>query len=892
MSRSITRAAAGRATTVLVAFVLVTAACSSDDDGGEATPTTEAGRAGQGDTYEATIHRTEGGVPHIVADDMASAAFGQGWASGQDRSCDLADQVLKIRGERASVLGAGDDDEHITSDLAWRTIGIFDIAVDEWETSVSGEVRELFDAYAAGWNGYLDDTGVDEIAGWCAGEAWVRPLEPVEIYAYSRAIALQASSGQLTGFLGAQPPYLPDEDPDATTTTTDGLEDTTTTTVDDDPTATTTTTTLTTPTVDDPDATTTTTTEDPATTTTEAALARLAEAPAGSNGWAIGSERAANGGGMLVANPHFPWEGELRFWEVHLTVPGEVDIYGAQLSGLPGIGIGFTETFGWTHTVSAGSRFTAYRLELVEGDPTSYVYDDGERAMESRDISVEVLGDDGSTSTVTRTAWSSHHGPVIDFPGFGWTETATIAFRDANLTNDAFAEQYVAMMAAADLDEFIAAHETHQGVPLFNTVAVSNDGRAWYADTSATPNLSEEAIGAWQEAVETDPVVAIAAESRAVLLEGSDPGNEWVEDPAARDPGLVPFSAMPMVERDDYVFNANDSFWMPHATEMLEGGYSPLHGLQGTPRTPRTRENAVVLGETGPDTPSGDDGLFTLEELADATLRNVGYTARALRAEVVERCEGADPVAADALTDPGGNELVPAGDVDLSEACTVLDAWDGRYDLDSVGPVLWREFLAGYQPAAFITPGELWAEPFDVDDPVGTPSGLVTGEGLAVDPVLANLARAVQVLDATDIALDTPWGEVQVAERNGTIVGIHGGDFRDGIPNAVGYSGGGSTLEEIPTRGDLLVQGSSLAEVGDRPGYRINNGTSFLLALAYDDDGPDARVFLSYSNTQDRTDPAFTEATERFSAKDWRTVRFTTEQIEADPDLTTTVVQG
>ena len=40
-------------------------------------------------------------------------------------------------------------------------------------------------------------------------------------------------------------------------------------------------------------------------------------------------------GGMLVANPHFPWEGELRFWEVHLTVPGEVDIYGAQLSGCP-----------------------------------------------------------------------------------------------------------------------------------------------------------------------------------------------------------------------------------------------------------------------------------------------------------------------------------------------------------------------------------------------------------------------------------------------------------------------------------------------------------------------------------------------------------------------------
>ena len=70
---------------------------------------------------------------------------------------------------------------------------------------------------------------------------------------------------------------------------------------------------------------------------------------------------------MLLANPHFPWEGELRFWEVQLTVPGELDVYGAQLSGLPGIGIGFTEASAWTHTVSAGKRFTAYKLTLVPG---------------------------------------------------------------------------------------------------------------------------------------------------------------------------------------------------------------------------------------------------------------------------------------------------------------------------------------------------------------------------------------------------------------------------------------------------------------------------------------------------------------------------------------------
>ena len=82
---------------------------------------------------------------------------------------------------------------------------------------------------------------------------------------------------------------------------------------------------------------------------------------------------------MLLANPHFPWEQELRFWEVQLTIPGQSNIYGVQLSGLPGVGIGFTDSFAWTHTVSAGNRFTAYTLDLVPGSPTTYKYDDEPR---------------------------------------------------------------------------------------------------------------------------------------------------------------------------------------------------------------------------------------------------------------------------------------------------------------------------------------------------------------------------------------------------------------------------------------------------------------------------------------------------------------------------------
>jgi acyl-homoserine-lactone acylase len=94
------RSALGAVATVALAVGGV--ACSSDDD---AAPAGDV--VGEGDRYEATIRRTDGGVPHITGDSIADVTFGQGWASGEDHACDLADQVLKVRGERARWLGPG-----------------------------------------------------------------------------------------------------------------------------------------------------------------------------------------------------------------------------------------------------------------------------------------------------------------------------------------------------------------------------------------------------------------------------------------------------------------------------------------------------------------------------------------------------------------------------------------------------------------------------------------------------------------------------------------------------------------------------------------------------------------------------------------------------------------
>ncbi len=828
----------GRAVAGIAAFTVAVAACSSGGGGASGDVEPRGDVVGRGDTYEAVIRRTEGGVPHITGNSMADVAFGQGWASGEDRACDLADHVVKIRGERARWFGPGEEDANVDSDIAWRHIGIFERASADWEDE-SPEVVELLTAFADGWNAHLDDVGAGGLAGWCAGAPWVRPVEPVEVYAYARSVALAASSDALVDFIATAQPPAP-ADPGAT----------------------------------------------PAATATARPLAEHAA----SNGWAIGADRSAGGGGMLIANPHFPWEGERRFWEAHLTVPGEFDIYGAQLSGLPGIGIGFTDEFAWTHTVSNGNRFTAYRLELVPGAPTTYRYGDEQRQMTPTDITVEVLRPDGTLEPVTRTMWSSHYGPMLDIPAVGWTAEAALSFRDANLDNEEFVDQYLGMLTAADFDEFVAVHKRVQGVPLFNTIAVSKDGRAWYADTSATPNLSDEAIAAYEESLETDGLVAIAADMGAILLNGSDPRFEWVDEKGARDPGLVPYRDMPRIERDDYVFNANDSFWLPHADKVLEGDYSPLHGRQRTARTPRTRENAVVLGDRSDDGPSGDDGRFTLDELADAALQNRGYTSRVLLDDVVARCDPVTTVDVPELPPEADRPGLPAAAVDVTAACDVLAAWDGVYDLDRAGPPIWREMLGQLEPAALREDGALWAEPFDPKRPVETPGGLVAPPADAPDPVLELLGRAVQVLGAAGVPVDATLGEVQFALRNDTRVPIHGGNNVDGTTNIVGFTGASildPALDEIER--EFVAANSQLARVAGHTGYLVNNGTSFLMAVAFTDDGPRARVFLTYSNTEDRTDPNYLEATQRFSAKDWRTAAWTDAQIDAAAIATKTV---
>src|SRR5690606_17853261 len=84
----------------------------------------------------------------------------------------------------------------------------------------------------------------------------------------------------------------------------------------------------------------------------------------GSNALAVGKDLSANGRGLLLGNPHYPWTTTDRFYQAHLTVPGRYDAMGVIIGGVPAVVIGFNRDVAWSHTVTFAYHFTTFRLAL------------------------------------------------------------------------------------------------------------------------------------------------------------------------------------------------------------------------------------------------------------------------------------------------------------------------------------------------------------------------------------------------------------------------------------------------------------------------------------------------------------------------------------------------
>jgi acyl-homoserine-lactone acylase len=759
--------------------------------------------------YNVEITRTEFGVPHIKASDYGSLGYGEAYASAQDHVCNMALALISAKGEMSEYLGSGHQGENIHSDLVIRALDMSKKGSQALSNQPSN-IKNWIEGYAGGYNRYLRESSGD-FNSWCDHADWVRSATPEDFM--TQYVALVQTITRMAGAVVAAQP--PDEIATIEVSPSQIL----------------------------------------------AAVDAIRLDGMGSNAWAFGTKSTANGRGSLLANPHYPWYGPNRFWEKHLTIPGELNVYGSNLIGTAGVGVGFNEAVGWTHTVSDSKRVVLYRLTLKPDDPTQYLYEGSWRSLRNQQVTIQVKTAEGM-ETKTTTVWFSHHGPIIEMPGLDWTSSEAYAARDANAENVDVMSQWLAMGKSRSMAEFIEAHKKYNAMPWVNTISTSAEGRAVYLDNTNVGALSGEAISAWRDRIEASSQLKnLYLTEGLVILDGSTNRDEWINHPETPIPGTTPFEQRPLIESEFYVFNANDSYWLSDPKKPTTG-YSPLYGATETPRSVRTRMNIHLLEGLDGFNFSGEDGLFSVSEIQAALMDNSGLTAHLLKDELVERCKQSPIVYISDIS------------VELLPACTILSEWDNRYNADSKGAVLFREWLTRYSYWSTMHTGELFSANFDRENPITTPAGLAENQR-----ALITLAEAVTLLIDNGIPLDIPLGELQKAHRAGKSFPVHGGNRYEGIAN----------LQVTKSHIASPVFSGSNERVGDSEtlsssGYNIAHGSSFIMTLNYTENGPDAKAILSYSQSGSPDSQYFSDQTELYRDKVWRDIYFKPSDIAQNKD--------
>lgn len=728
----------------------------------------------------ADIRRTSFGVPHIRAENERGLGFGIGYAYAQDNLCLLANEIVTVNGERSRYFGPEqftvEQRENRVSDVFFTWLNTPEAVNTFWQAQPL-QVRDLVEGYAAGYNRYLAERRQQGLPQQCQGE-WVRDISAEDLVKLTRRLLVEGGVGQFAEALaGAMPP------------------------------------------------------QDTAQVARNAQAFQLADArqhrfalDRGSNAVAVGSERSFNGRGMLLANPHFPWVGGMRFYQMHLTIPGKLDVMGAALPGLPMINIGFNQHLAWTHTVDSSKHFTLYRLQLDPKDPTRYLLDGKSVPLNKQTVTVQIKQADGQLVPVTRDIYSSQFGPIVQWPGkLDWDKQYAYSLRDANLDNDRVLKQWYAMNQAGNLKDLQDAVHKIQGIPWVNTVAVDDKGQTLYMNVSVVPNVS-----AGKLAKCSDPRIGL----RMIVLDGSNSGCAWDIDPQAVQKGIFASSQLPQLLRKDFVQHSNDSAWLANPAQPLTG-YSPLISQDGQQLGLRSRFALDRLGELS------QKGPLAVKDLQAMVMDDQVYLATQIMPDLLKFCG----------SDLGSDTAA------LQPACASLKAWDGRANLDSgLGLV---HFLNIMQ--ALLESPDIWRVAFNPADAQHTPRGLAVERPNVAQALREAMLASVESTGKKGLKPDMRWGDIQVVSGGGQQTPIHGGPGTLGIYNA---------MQSVP-RDDGKLE--------------VVSGTSYLQVVSFDEKGPHAQGLLAFSLSSDPASKYSRDQTEAFSKKQWSVLPFTEQQIQADP---------
>jgi acyl-homoserine-lactone acylase len=577
----------------------------------------------------------------------------------------------------------------------------------------------------------------------------------------------------------------------------------------------------------------------------------LGGAEDGSNAWALAPSRTTTGNAILLRNPHLNWRA--GYYEAHLRVPGVIDFYGDFRVGYPlYFNGGFNANLGWATTNNGPDIEEIYSLAADPSRPDMYRLDGKFHALERETLTVEYVDEEGALASESRDFFSTSIGPVIHR-----TDTLVYVVKSAEQGQYRYAEQFLKMMQASDLEEWKQAMRIRAQV-VSNFTYADRDGNIFYVWNATIPRRPGPS------GHDTLAVEAVAS------------ADVWNE--------LIPWDSLPQLRNPagGYTHNENDPFHFTNLNEIFDPADWPAYFPE-----PRMR----LRSQLGASLIDGDDRLSLEEVVArkhdmrmlmaervkadllaavrDADREALDEAARQGARDAVEQIanraaagEAAGEVAADAAGDSARSPVpVTVTPAEIAAAADLLAAWDNTTASDSRGGVLFKVWYYRYFDLAVAEEDErpfddrfnaLFAEPWSADRPTSTPRGLA-------DPEAAALAFAGAVAETKGLfgAWDVTWGEVHRYRL---------GDLD--VP-ANGCSG---------TLGCFRVTYYEEADDGKQVAY---SGDGWVLAVEFGET-PRAWSVLAYGQSSREGSPHLTDQLQMFARGELKPVAWTEEEIAAD----------
>jgi penicillin G amidase len=420
-----------------------------------ALPQTDGRIVLSGPRAEIRIERDADGVPLIIAQDDADAAFGLGFVHAQERLFQMELQRRYGAGRLAEIFGL----QAVRADRQVRVLGLYRAAEAEIPFQ-STEMRQALDAYAAGVNAFLASRRGALPPEFLLLSFTPEPWRPADSLVWGKLMAIQLG-GNYRGELlrarlarkisAADLAFLYPEYPkDAPTTLAEMVPIYRRLALDE----------------------------------LHKALPAIVGPNYASNNWVVDGKHSASGKPLLANDPHLGFSAP-GFWYLARLKTPQHEIAGGTVAGVPLVVIGHNERIAWGFTTTTADVEDIFVEKLDPADPGRYLTPQGSEPFILGHETISVHGMEPVDLTIRET----RHGPVLSdvLPSDAAEPGSVLALAATfSIPEDRTAEALWEVNRATDWPSFRAALQKFVG-PMQNMVYADVDGTIGFIAPGRVP---------------------------------------------------------------------------------------------------------------------------------------------------------------------------------------------------------------------------------------------------------------------------------------------------------------------------------------------------------------------------------------------------------------------